>query len=173
MCVYYGSCCRDFYTICPRKSQCGKLNFHCIQAVFNTFSWKHPLLLVCSAQFLEGTRLKKPRRWISPRPSDPLRTRSHPRPLPPPTPPHPTPRPPLTPTQRPAAGGLSMPSCSWRTGRSTPLEVKPGRPKECEVTVCCCLLNSKFFLTNKSPDFNMRRHRSDLQLNKKLKLWWL
>lgn len=50
MCVYYRSCCRDFYTICPRKSQCGKSNFDWVQAVFKNDT------IACSCVLLSCSR---------------------------------------------------------------------------------------------------------------------
>lgn len=57
MCVYYGSCCGDFDTVCPKKSRCRSRNvlylyishhkceirrfFSCDTTVFHSFPWRH------------------------------------------------------------------------------------------------------------------------------------
>lgn len=138
MCVYYGSCCEDFDTVCPKKSQCRSRNVY-------FFHINRHKCEFCSFFFMRHNRLpqfpvatpsrrsrrfqKRRRRLLRPRqlwhhvPT--LFALPLPIPIPllyPTAPRAPLPRP-CTPTQPPAAAVRLMPFCSWRIPPSMHSEV--------------------------------------------------
>lgn len=138
MCVYYGSCCEDFDTVCPKKSRCKSRTFLYLHISQNKrgnsqlFFMQHNRL----PQFPVATpsvrwRTFQKRRRL-PRPRQPLHQLSAqlqqlalPLPI---SLLHPSPTRallsrPWTPTQPPAAAVRLMPFCSWRMRRSMHSEV--------------------------------------------------
>lgn len=130
MCTYYESCCVDFYTICPKKSECSsalmiRVTVPAGTTAFTTACPQLPAATPSARRTTFQRRRRLLRRQLLHRLS--ARSQQRPPPLSSPPPARSPPLCPSTPTQPPAAAVRLTPSCSWRTRPSTRSEVSVGR----------------------------------------------